>query len=43
MSRRDPTVRLRHMLDYAREVIAMGAGKTATELGENRQLKIRVE
>jgi hypothetical protein len=35
MSRRDPTVRLRHMLDYALEAIAMGADKTATELGEN--------
>jgi len=31
------------MLDYAREAIAMGAGKTVAELGENRQLKIRVE
>jgi uncharacterized protein with HEPN domain len=42
MSRRDPTVRLRHMLDYAREAIAMGADKTAAELGENRQLSLAV-
>ncbi|MBI3989374.1 MAG: DUF86 domain-containing protein [candidate division NC10 bacterium] len=38
MSRHDPFVRLHHMLDYAREAVAMAQGKTATELSENRQM-----
>ncbi len=42
MSRRDPSVRLRHMLDYAREAIEMAGDKTATELGKNRQLSLAV-
>jgi len=42
MSSRDPSVRMRHMLDYAREAVAMGADKTAVELGKNRQLSLAV-
>ncbi len=40
MSRRDPYVRLRHMLDYAHEAIAMTHDRTAADLSENRQLSL---
>ena len=40
MSRRDPYVRLRHMLDYAREASAMAHGRTPVDLSENRQLSL---
>jgi len=40
MSKRDPLVRLRHMLDYAKEAVAMAKGKTAEELNKNRQLNL---
>ena len=32
MSRHDPLVRLRHMLDYAREAVEMAGEKTSAEL-----------
>jgi len=32
MSRRDPLVRLKHMLDYAREAVEMAEGKKAEDL-----------
>jgi len=38
MSRRDPLVRLRHILDYSKEAVEMAKGKTAEELSKNRQL-----
>jgi uncharacterized protein with HEPN domain len=40
MSKRDPLVRLRHMLDYSREAIEMAKGKTAEDLTTNRQLNL---
>lgn len=42
MSKHDPFIRLRHMLDYAGEAVAMAKGKTADELRENRQLALAV-
>ena len=38
MSKRDPLVRLRHMLDYSKEAVEMARGKTAAEISGNRQL-----
>jgi uncharacterized protein with HEPN domain len=38
MSKHDPLVRFRHMLDYAREAFEMARGKTSADLEENRQL-----
>ncbi|MFQ5780184.1 MAG: DUF86 domain-containing protein [Nitrospiria bacterium] len=40
MTKRDPLIRLRHMLDYAREAIGMAEGKTSEDLLENRQLAL---
>lgn len=38
MSEHDPTVRLRHMLDYAAEAVALAAGKKAEDLKKDRTL-----
>lgn len=40
MSRPKSAVRLRHMLDHAREAVAMVAGKTRADLDTNRQLNL---
>ena len=40
MSRRDPQVRLKHMLDYAREAVDMAKGNTAIELEKDRKLAL---
>lgn len=40
MSRRDPLVRMRHMLDFACDAVAMAAGKTERELDEDRKLAL---
>ena len=42
MSRRDPAVALRHMLDHAREVLSMAQGMSEVELVRNRQLSLAV-
>ncbi len=38
MTKHDPFVRLHHMLDYSREAVEMGRGKSAKEISEDRQL-----
>ena len=38
MSRRDPTVRLLHMRDYARKAVAMAAGQTREDLDDDEKL-----
>ena len=40
MSRRDSAVRFRHMLDHAREAVAMARGKTREDLDADRQLNL---
>ena len=40
MSRRDPAARLRHMLNHAREAVAMVRGKTRAALDTDRQLNL---
>ena len=40
MSRRESAVRLRHMLDHAREVVAMAKGKTRDDLYTDRMLNL---
>jgi len=40
MSRHDPIVRLRHMLDHAREAVALAAGKTREEALSDRVLTL---
>lgn len=40
MSRRDPQVRLKHMLDYAREAVEMAKGNDAEELDKDRKLAL---
>ena len=40
MSRRDPQVRLKHMLDYAREAVEMAKGNTAINLDKDRKLAL---
>lgn len=42
MTRHDPVVRLRHMLDYAREAVRMVQGKNRKELDDDRQLALAV-
>jgi uncharacterized protein with HEPN domain len=39
MTRHDDKVRLRHMLDYAREAVSMLEGKTQADLADNRVLQ----
>ena len=38
MSRRDPLVRIKHMLDYAREAVEMAKGQMAKDLDKDRKL-----
>ena len=40
MSRHESSLRLRHMLDYAREAAAMAEGKTQSDLHSDRQLNL---
>ena len=40
MSRHDPALRLRHMLDYAREVAGLAEGRTRDDLDTNRLLQL---
>jgi uncharacterized protein with HEPN domain len=40
MSRHDGDIRLRHMLDHAREAVAMASGKTRRQLDTDRQLNL---
>ncbi len=40
MTRRDDTIRLRHMLDHAREAVAMSRGRERGELDQDRQLML---
>jgi uncharacterized protein with HEPN domain len=40
MSRRDDTVPMRHMLDHAREVVAMLRGRTRRDLDTDRMLQL---
>ena len=40
MSRSDEAVRLRHMLDHAREAVAMASGRTRADLAANRMLEL---
>ena len=40
MSRHDPIVALRHMLDHAREAAAMVEGRTRAELDGGRRLSL---
>ncbi len=38
MARHDPTVRVRHMLDHAREAVEMTRGRARADLNTDRQL-----
>jgi uncharacterized protein with HEPN domain len=40
MSRHEGDVRLRHMLDHAKEAVAMARGRTRADLDSNRQLNL---
>ncbi|MBI4593948.1 MAG: hypothetical protein HY728_07000 [Candidatus Rokubacteria bacterium] len=40
MSRRDDTVPMRHMLDHAREVVAMVGGRTRRDLDTDRLFQL---
>ena len=40
MTRHDPTVRVRHMLDHAREAVEMVRGRTRSDLDTDRQLNL---
>jgi uncharacterized protein with HEPN domain len=40
MTQHDPSVRLRHMLDNAREAIAMAAGRKREDLDRDRMLQL---
>lgn len=40
MSRRDDRLRLRHMLDHAREAIAMTEGRSRADLNADRQFNL---
>ena len=40
MSRRDDTVPMRHMLDYAREAVAFVSGKSRADLDRDRVLQL---
>jgi uncharacterized protein with HEPN domain len=40
MSRHESDIRLRHMLDHAREAVAMAGGRTRGELDTDRQLNL---
>jgi len=40
MTRRDDTISLRHMLDHAKEAVAMSHGRARGELDQDRQLML---
>ena len=40
MTRHDTVVRLRHMLDHAREAVVMARGRTRADLDTDRQLNL---
>lgn len=40
MSRHEDAVRLRHMLDHAKEAVAMACGRTRPDLDTDRQLNL---
>jgi len=40
MTRRDDTIRLRHMLDHAQEAVTMSLGRERGELDRDRQLML---
>ena len=40
MSRHESDIRLRHMLDHAKEAVAMAAGRTRSDLDSDRQLNL---
>lgn len=40
MTQHDPIVRMRHMLDHAKEAVDLLAGKEETELSRNRVLEL---
>jgi uncharacterized protein with HEPN domain len=40
MSRRDDTVPMRHMLDHAREILAMVQGRTPLDLNTDRMFQL---
>jgi len=40
MTRHDPLIRLRHMLDHAREAREMAQGRTRTDLDSDRMLNL---
>jgi len=40
MSRHSPEVRLRHMLDHAREAVELASGKTRADLASTRLLQL---
>lgn len=40
MSRHEAGLRLRHMLDHAKEAVAMARGRTRTDLDNDRQLNL---
>lgn len=40
MSRGDDAIRLRHMLDHAREAVAMSSGQTRADLDADRQFNL---
>ena len=42
MSRHDPQVRLRHMLEYAREAIALTQGRSRSDLDNDRAIGLAV-
>ncbi len=40
MTRRDPEIRLRHMLQHAQEAVELSAGKTRTDFSNLRLLQL---
>jgi uncharacterized protein with HEPN domain len=42
MSQHDPQVRLRHMLEYAREALSLMQGRTRADLDEDRALGLAI-
>lgn len=40
MTRRDPHLRIRHMLDHAREALELARGRTRQDLDENREYEL---
>ncbi len=40
MRRNDPNTQMRHMLDHAREAVALLAGKEKADLSQNRILEL---